>query len=251
MSALPMPERDLAIGLPAQPLSPTRTRTPLAMVAPRASKRRKAPFVLLCLVLVVGVVASVLAMNVSVAQTQYQLVEMRNHEKDLTQSNEAMTAELDNKKAPQNLAAAAAKLSMVPAGQPGTVDLGSGKVTGKADAAAKPEKQDKPQLSQPLTPAEQSALNAKKQAAAQKSTSPAAENTTAKAGAAAGADAADAATGDGAAEGTTAQAAEAAKKAAERGAGTDAAASGTTTPRNPTFSKKELGGGTIPAPRSN
>lgn len=246
MSALPMPERELATALPSQPQpqTPARTRTPLAMVAPRAAKRRKAPFVLLCLLLIGGVVASVLAMNVSVARTQYQLVEMRNHEKDLTQSNEALIADLNNKKAPQNLAAAAAKLNMVPAGQPGTVDLDSGKVTGKAEAATKAEEQEKPQLSQPLTPQQQSALNAKKQASAQQGKAPAADD------AAAGASAAPSSGGDAATDAIAKSAAAAGQKGSESRSGSDAAASGTGQAGNPTFSKKELGGGTIPAPHS-
>lgn len=239
MSALPMPERELAVALPAQPQSPARTRTPLAMVAPGVVKRRKAPFVLLCLVLIVAVVAAVLAMNVDVARTQYQLVELRGHEKDLTQSNEALTAELNNKKAPQNLAAAAAKLSMVPAGQPGTVDLDSGKVTGKAEAAKKPEEQDKPQLSVPLTPSQQAALNAKKQAAAQGNKAPASE-------------AAGASTSAGSANRGSETNGAATTNTAPQSASKDPAPSGGAAElRNPTFSKKELGGGTIPAPNSN
>lgn len=272
MSALPLPELDdvvedlpAVIDLPVRDEEPDRPRTPLALLASRPARRRRAPFIILCVLVVIGVVASVLAMNVSVARTQYQLVQLRNDEKDLTQSNEALTAELNNRRAPQNLAEAAAKLNMVPAGQAGTLDLESGKVSGTAEAAVKPDakdsKADKALLSKPLTPTEQEALNVKKQAARQ-----AAQNkATAEAnGTATGTDAAGTAnstTGGTTTSGSSVGSATgadanttggtSAQGKNDKGVGSGKAKPSVDENGNPIFSKKELGGGTIPAPNQS
>ncbi|MGO3152167.1 MAG: hypothetical protein ACTIJJ_06045 [Galactobacter sp.] len=182
MSALPLPERreyDVATqALPlVEPASPApepqrEVRTPLSVVPSPKVKRRRLPFVLLCLVIVAAVVAAVLGMNIKAADTQYDLVRLNARTQEMHQANQATTQELDYRKAPQNLAAQAEKSGMVPAGQPGVVDLDSQKVTGKASAPEAEKAKDAEKstdtsttLATPMSPAELSALSAKKQAA--------------------------------------------------------------------------------------
>jgi len=233
MSALPMPEhaQHLTSAAPSPEDAPRpgagrsqRTRTPLALVPARATARRKAPFVIMCLVIVAAVVGAVLMMNVQVARTQYQLVALQGQQEDLTQSNQSLTAELNYRKAPQNLAAAATKLKMVPAGQPGTLDLAKHKVSGTATAAqAGTADENTTLLSRPLSPAQQEAKTAARHGAV----------STGK----------DASSATSAAASGAASAEAAAKKA-------DSKKSADSIDARSKFSSKTLNGGTIPAPQT-
>ena len=236
-------------------------RTPLALIASAPARRRRAPFFLFCFTIVAAVIGTVLVLNVSVSRTQYELVSLRQEQQNLTQDNEALTEELNNKRAPQNLAAAAAKLDMVPGGQPGVVDLRAGKVTKSAEAAVPAEdgKASKLLVAPPLDPAARAAVNAKKQADAQaaaQAASDAANGT--KAGASKQDAAGSAKASESAAKGSSTAKDNAASKSAttaKDSAATEGTSSGTqgaTAPTAPdTSSKQNLNGGTIPAPGQN
>jgi hypothetical protein len=72
-----------------------------------------------------------------VSTSQYQLVELRGKQSTLKKQNQDLTQQLQNYEAPQNLAAKAADLGMVPSTVKGQIDLSTLTVTGKATPAVK------------------------------------------------------------------------------------------------------------------
>lgn len=124
----------LALPQPAPQEAPRR-RTVLSVV-PSAAGRRRVPFAVLCFVFLVAALATVLALNISVSSGQYQLVQLQNERTELAQRNEALTQQVESHQAPQNLAARAAELGMVPAAAVGALDLETLQVTGTPAPAA-------------------------------------------------------------------------------------------------------------------
>jgi cell division protein FtsL len=123
--------------LPAgSPEAPRRSRTPLSLVR-TVPRKRRAPFVVLCFGMLAVALIAVLVLNISVSTAQYQLVELRATQSTLTKQNQDLTQQVQNFEAPQNLAAQAAKLGMVPSTVKGQIDLSTLSVTGKATPAAK------------------------------------------------------------------------------------------------------------------
>ncbi|MEO8283471.1 MAG: hypothetical protein ABI568_08715 [Pseudarthrobacter sp.] len=121
----------------AEPAGPRRKeRTPLSVVR-SAPKKRRAPFVVMCFALLAVALVAVLVLNISVSTSQYQLVELRGKQSTLTKQNQDLTQQLQNFEAPQNLAAKAADLGMVPSTVKGQIDLSTLTVTGKATPAVK------------------------------------------------------------------------------------------------------------------
>lgn len=113
-----------------------RTRTPLSVVPARPAKRR-VPFVVFSFVALVAALVTVLMLNISVSGTQYELVQLRGQQIALSQENQALEQKIENREAPQNLAAAATKLGMVASPTFGSIELDSLKVTGTPEAATK------------------------------------------------------------------------------------------------------------------
>jgi hypothetical protein len=111
-------------------------RRPAAKHAPRA---KRAPFALLILGLVVGGMCLLLALNTASAANEVARHDLAAND----QSAAAQLVQLENdvqaSAAPANLAAAAAALGMVPAGNPGFLEIGKSgrvRVLGSASAAA-------------------------------------------------------------------------------------------------------------------
>ncbi|CEA07827.1 Cell division protein FtsL [Arthrobacter saudimassiliensis] len=121
-------------GRPEQAQAPRR-RTVLSVV-PAAAGRRRVPFAVLCFMFLVAALATVLVLNISVSSGQYRLVQLQNERTELAQRNEALSQRVESHQAPQNLAARAAELGMVPAGAVGAVDLQTLDVTGTPAPAA-------------------------------------------------------------------------------------------------------------------
>ncbi|WP_461189810.1 hypothetical protein [Arthrobacter sp. Z4-13] len=123
--------------LPAgSPAGPRRSRTPLSVVR-TAPRKRRAPFVVLCFAMLAVALIAVLVLNISVSTAQYQLVELRGKQSTLTKQNQDLTQQVQNFEAPQNLAAQATELGMVPSTVKGQIDLSTLSVTGKATPALK------------------------------------------------------------------------------------------------------------------
>ncbi len=259
MSALPLADvaTERALEAPLRPQGDhAPARTPLALVRPATRRRRRWPFVMMCVMVVAAVVGTVLVLNVSVSRTQYQLVALRAEQQAVAQENGALTEEINNKRAPQNLAKEAKAEAMVPGGQPGVVDLTKGSVTAQAAPAAadadakKAAKEEALNVATPLTPAERAAAVAKKQEQANAAKAAATEAANAKAsGASSGASSTAAGengtTGAGTSTGTDASSSAQSGSTSSKteSASGDAAKDSTTG-----FTKKQLNGGTIPAP---
>ncbi|MFD1212741.1 hypothetical protein ACFQ36_11915 [Arthrobacter sp. GCM10027362] len=202
-------------------------RTPLSVVA-GVPARRRVPFVLFCFAVLVAALGCVLMLNISVSGGQYEIVELRGKQVSLEQQNEKLTQQLENNRAPQNLAASAAKLGMVVSPSVGSIDLEKMKVVGKpkaADAGTAPNRLvARPEVPGQTPPAARqkradAAANAEKEAKAQQ-----------------------------------AKKAEAAARAQEQAAASSSAgqAGGQAAGRNAAerkFTEAELNGGTIPAPQ--
>lgn len=114
----------------------TKTRTPLSLV-PATKRSRRAGFAVFCFGLLLAALVGVLVINVNVASSQYDIVGLHADEQALKQENEALTQELQNLQAPQNVAAKAAELGMVTPGTVASINLDTQKITGKATAAEK------------------------------------------------------------------------------------------------------------------
>lgn len=115
------------------------TRTPLSIIEYKPRKRVWS-FIVLCLVIIGATVATALGINVKVAKGQYELVQLNKQQQQLVQDNQARSAELYNKKSPQNLAANAAKLGMTASGSAATIDIEKKKIYGTATEAKKKDK---------------------------------------------------------------------------------------------------------------
>lgn len=197
-----------------------RRRTPLSVV-PAVTRTKRAHFAIFCFGVMLAALAGVLVLNVQVSSAQYELVGLRNTERALTQENEALTQRAQNLEAPQNVAAKAAELGMVVPGSVASVDLGTLKVSGISTPA---EKTESP-----------TALVAPPEApyAAPETTDAAASGASAA---------------DNASEGAPVQQEQEAAPAEAEATETTTTDSGTGTEDRPSFSEKELNGGTIPAP---
>lgn len=133
------------VGANARALAPTslprsepKQRTPLSLV-PATKRNRRAGFAVFCFTLLLAALVGVLVINVNVANSQYDIVSLRGQEQALSQENEALTQELQNLQAPQNVAVKAAELGMVTPGTVASINLDTQKITGKATAAQKGE----------------------------------------------------------------------------------------------------------------
>ena len=209
----------------ALPERNTAPRTPLSVV-PTGPARKRVPFAVFCFVVLVAALGCVLVLNISVSGGQYDIVKLRGEQIALAQQNEKLTQQLENRQAPQNLAAEAAQLGMVVSPSVGSIDLETMKVSGDPQAAkegsAPSQLVERPELpAQALTPAE------------------AAE---AEAGAETGAEAPVEAEAPAAAE----KAPEAERQPAEPKRAAEQPSAGGS---EKTFSPEELNGGTIPAPK--
>ena len=211
-----------AAALPERNKAP---RTPLSVV-PTGPARKRVPFAVFCFVVLVAALGCVLVLNISVSGGQYDIVKLRGEQVALAQQNEKLTQQLENRQAPQNLAAEAAQLGMVVSPSVGSIDLETMKVSGDPQAAkegsAPSQLVERPELpAQALTPAE------------------AAE---AEAGAETGAEAPVETEAPAAAE----KAPEAEQQPAEPKRAAEQPSAGGS---EKTFSPEELNGGTIPAPK--
>lgn len=125
---------DYDTGLPLPAKERKSSRPPLALVVFTPNKN-KTPLVVALFLLLVGALAAVLIMSVSVSQGQYQLVDLKAAQSQLANANQAHELELVGNQAPQNLVSRAVSMGMVPAGSTGQIDVRTQKVTGNPTPA--------------------------------------------------------------------------------------------------------------------
>lgn len=119
--------------------SSTKRRITLSVV-PSLSTKRRIPLLVTLLLMILASAVIVLLLNVFIANGQYTMVGLKGQERTLSQENEALRQEAQYLEAPQVIAEKATQLGMVKPGTPAAINLDTGKVTGKATAAVKPEK---------------------------------------------------------------------------------------------------------------
>lgn len=109
-------------------------RTPLSVV-PAPLPRSGPGITVLCVSLLLAALVAVLVLNITLSNRQYALLGLRAEQQELTQTNERLAEQVGFLEAPQNLAARAAALGMLPAAGTGSVDAATGAFSGEAAAA--------------------------------------------------------------------------------------------------------------------
>ena len=130
-----------------EPLTPRpkpRRRPPLALVPPRRPAPATAvlgrtPFVALVVSLLAAGLLGLLVLNTALAQDAFRLHTLKQEARALEDREQVLQREVEALRAPQELAARATALGMVPAGPPAFLRLSDGKVLGDETPAAVPE----------------------------------------------------------------------------------------------------------------
>lgn len=128
----PVPASNLPKGDPRQ-------RVTLSLV-PKINETNKRSMFTMSAVLVAlafSVIVTLVLLNTSVAQRQYDIVNLRSQERALSQENQALLKDAQSLAAPQALASKAKDLGLVSPGAPGLISLSDGKVSQEAEKAIK------------------------------------------------------------------------------------------------------------------
>ncbi|PZG16759.1 hypothetical protein C1I95_16820 [Micromonospora craterilacus] len=106
-----------------------RTESPRLRVAPPPPVRvPRAPFAALVVLLVVGGVLGILAVNTKVNENAFRLNELQKQQADLDLQQQQLKRQIDDAEAPGNLTAQARKLGLVESGDLGLIRLPDGKL---------------------------------------------------------------------------------------------------------------------------
>ncbi|MGI8536704.1 MAG: hypothetical protein ACR2K2_09440 [Mycobacteriales bacterium] len=116
-------------------LAPTRRRTPLQLVPTRRAISSRTPFVAMVVSLLVAGLLGLLMLNTVLARDAFTLYGLKVENRGLTDREQALQREVESLRSPQNLAAQAESLGMVPAGPPAFLRLPDGAVLGVPEAA--------------------------------------------------------------------------------------------------------------------
>lgn len=125
---------DLVPAETEQPGAGRRVRTPLALVTSPV-RRRRAPLIVVSLLTLLVALGAVLMLNISVSSSQYELVALKNQQTELDKTNQSLTQQDQNQQAPQNVASKAKDLGMVPATNPGQINVQTQKIAGNPTPA--------------------------------------------------------------------------------------------------------------------
>jgi len=173
---------------PATP-APAVRRPPLRLVppAPAATRRRSwVPFVLLVLVLLGASLVGSLLLSTVVAQNSFRLYELSVASSRLDDQEQALRRQVEELEAPGTIASRAAKLGMVPGGDPAFLTVPEGKVLGNPQPgqAPAPPPAAQPAAAQPAAAKPGAAKPGQKPAAAKPGAKPVAAKPAAAPGAA-------------------------------------------------------------------
>ena len=102
----------------------------LRLVRPPQQVRTRVPFVLTCMGILIAALLTALLLNTSMAQAAFETTDAQRRLAQLAQDNEDLGAQLDEKSSPEQLAAQARALGMVPASGTGWIRLSDGTVSG-------------------------------------------------------------------------------------------------------------------------
>lgn len=109
---------------PAQPAPQLRVAPPAPVAVPRA------PFVAVVLLLVIAGVLGILVLNTKINENAFRLQDLHNSQAKLDAQEQQLAQQLANRESPGNLAAAARRQGLVPAGTPAFIRLPDGRVLG-------------------------------------------------------------------------------------------------------------------------
>ncbi|MCW3843252.1 hypothetical protein ONA70_24420 [Micromonospora yasonensis] len=116
---------------PAERTRTTETTTPRLRVAPPPPVRvPRAPFAGLIVVLVVGGVLGILAVNTKINENAFKLEKLQQQQAKLDVDQQQLEKEIADQKAPGNLTANARKLGLVESDDPAYIRLPDGKTIG-------------------------------------------------------------------------------------------------------------------------
>ncbi|GEL94247.1 hypothetical protein [Cellulomonas composti] len=133
--AYPAPARPVrSSGAPARTTGERAPAPRLRLVRAPANARLRVPFVLVCMGVLALALLTALLLNTQMASNAYAKYDLSNELGRLDQDAKDLSAQLDQKSSPSALAAAAAKLGMVPAAGTGWVRLADGTVQGAPEA---------------------------------------------------------------------------------------------------------------------
>ncbi|MCL2090123.1 MAG: septum formation initiator family protein [Micrococcales bacterium] len=107
----------------------------LRLVRPPQQVRTRVPFVLTCMGILVTALLAALLLNTAMAQAAFETTDAQRQLARLVQDNEDLQARLDEKSSPEQLAAQARALGMVPATGTGWIRLSDQTVSGVQDPA--------------------------------------------------------------------------------------------------------------------
>lgn len=124
----------VGVRTPARRATPTPT---LRVVTGEQTRRTGAAFAILCVALLVSGLLAMLLLNTGLAQGSYTLYHLQSRAGELSDTEDAITQELQTQESPAHLAARAAALGMVPSQSAAFLRLSDGKTLGVATAAAR------------------------------------------------------------------------------------------------------------------
>jgi len=108
----------------------------LRVVTAPATARSRAGVVIACLAMLAAGLVALLLINISLGHGSYEMYKLQSEQKQLADQQDALTEQLADAQAPQQLARQAAALGMVPAPQVAFLHLRDGSVTGAAVPAS-------------------------------------------------------------------------------------------------------------------
>jgi hypothetical protein len=103
---------------------------PLAQTPPLPVALPRASFLVLLVAVVVAGVIGVLVINTKINENAFRLDDLRAHQAALDLQEQQLSQQLAERESPGNLAAAAKRLGLVPAGTPAFISLPDGRVVG-------------------------------------------------------------------------------------------------------------------------
>jgi hypothetical protein len=124
----------------ARPSSRERPAPPRLRVVAPSTHRSATGLAVLCVALLGGGLLVLLLLNISIGKGAYALTELQSQQRQLAENKQALAEQVEAVSAPQQLAASALKLGMVPAPNAVFVRLPDGTVEGKPAIAQAPPK---------------------------------------------------------------------------------------------------------------
>lgn len=107
----------------------TETTPDLRIVEGRAPRRLTVPFVLAAIAVLVIAIVGPMLLNTSMAETAFAIRDQQIVLNDLDAEASTLQTRIQQAESPVSLAAKAAEVGLVPAGQTGTIKLSTGEVT--------------------------------------------------------------------------------------------------------------------------